>query len=466
MIELPFMEGCTVAVLGLGKSGRSAARALLASGAEVWAWDDNEDARARAAEADIPLVDLMQADWSQPISLILSPGIPLHHPAPHPVVAKAEAAGVEVVGDIEMLGRVQPDAHYIGVTGTNGKSTTTALIGHVLNMARRIVYTGGNLGTPALEFDPVGREGFYVLEMSSYQLELTLSITFEVAVLLNVSPDHLDRHGGLEGYVAAKKQIFHRQTSTRTAVVGVDDELSRQVFEELSARGEQRVIPVSGREPVAGGVYADGDFLVDDSEGGQVPVLPLGELVHLPGEHNWQNAAAAFAACRAAGIEPAVIMACLRSFAGLPHRQELVAEIDGVRFVNDSKATNVDAAARALSCYDRIYWIVGGRSKEGGLEGLQSWYPRIVKAFLIGEAAEDFAGTLEGQVQTERSGTLEAAVKAAAEAARGDKGAVVLLAPACASFDQFANFEERGDAFRALVKSLQQDTAAAGQVRP
>ncbi|MFC4350024.1 UDP-N-acetylmuramoyl-L-alanine--D-glutamate ligase [Fodinicurvata halophila] len=465
MIELPFMEGCTVAVLGLGKSGRSAARALLASGAEVWAWDDNEDARARAAAADIPLVDLMQADWSQPISLILSPGIPLHHPAPHPVVAKAEAAGVEVVGDIELLGRVQPDAHYIGVTGTNGKSTTTALIGHVLNMARRIVYTGGNLGTPALEFDPVGREGFYVLEMSSYQLELTLSITFEVAVLLNVSPDHLDRHGGLEGYVAAKKQIFRRQTSTRTAVVGVDDELSRQVFEELCSRGEQRVIPVSGRQPVAGGVYADGDFLVDDSEGGQVPVLPLGELVHLPGAHNWQNAAAAFAACRAAGIEPAVVMACLRSFAGLPHRQELVAEIEGVRFVNDSKATNVDAAARALSCYERIYWIAGGRAKEGGLEGLQPWYPRIVKAFLIGEAAEEFAGTLEGQLQTERSGTLEAAVKAAAQAAEGDEGAVVLLSPACASFDQFANFEERGDAFRALVKSLQQGTAEAGQVR-
>lgn len=466
MIELPFMEGCTVAVLGLGRSGRSAARALLASGAEVWAWDDNEDARARAAEADIPLVDLMQADWSQPVSLILSPGIPLHHPAPHLVVAKAEAAGVEVVGDIELLGRVQPDAHYIGVTGTNGKSTTTALIGHVLNMARRIVYTGGNLGTPALEFDPVGREGFYVLEMSSYQLELTLSITFEVAVLLNVSPDHLDRHGGLEGYVAAKKQIFHRQTSTRTAVVGVDDDLSRQIFEELSAKGEQRLIPVSGRNPVAGGVYADGDFLVDDSEGGQVPVLPLSELVHLPGEHNWQNAAAAFAACRAAGIEPAVIMACLRSFAGLPHRQELVAEIDGVRFVNDSKATNVDAAARALSCYERIYWIAGGRAKEGGLEGLQPWYPRIVKAFLIGEAAEAFAGTLEGHLQTKRSGTLEAAVKAAAKAAEGDKGAVVLLSPACASFDQFASFEERGDTFRALVKSLQQDTAEAGQVRP
>ncbi|MGM0559962.1 MAG: UDP-N-acetylmuramoyl-L-alanine--D-glutamate ligase [Pseudomonadota bacterium] len=464
MIELPFMEGCTVAVLGLGKSGRTAARALMASGAEVWAWDDSEDARNRAAEASIPLVDLMQADWSQPVSLILSPGIPYHHPAPHPVVAKAQAAGVEVVGDIELLGRIQPDANYIGITGTNGKSTTTALIGHVLNMSRRLVYTGGNLGMPALEFDPVGREGFYVLEMSSYQLDLTLSITFDVAVLLNISPDHLDRHGGLDGYIAAKKQIFRRQTSNRTAVVGVDDAISREIFDELQAAGKQRVIPVSGKGSVAGGVYASDGVLIDDSEGKQVPILPLSELEHLPGEHNWQNAAAAYAACQAAGVDPAVIMACMRSFAGLPHRQELVAEHDGVRFINDSKATNAEAAGRALSCYERIYWIAGGRAKEGGLEGLEALFPRIVKAFLIGEAAEDFAKALEGQLSFEHSGTLETAVRQAAQAAAGDDKAVVLLSPACASFDQFANFEARGDAFRALVKSLKENKATAGQV--
>ena len=432
MIELPYFEGFTVALLGLGRSGTAAAKSLMASGAELWAWDDNEDARAKAAAAGIPLVDLHKANWDEPVSLVLSPGIPHTHPAPHPVVALAR------------------------ITGTNGKSTTTALIAHILRLSGRRVCTGGNLGRPALDFEPLGADGYYVLEMSSYQLELTLSITFSVAVLLNITPDHLERHGGMDGYIAAKRNIFRRQTKPRTAVISIDDAHCRRIYEELRAAGDQHVRPISVKETAPGGVYVLDGVLYDDFDGQAVPALDLKEVASLPGEHNWQNAAAAYAACRAASIDAPVVIACIRSFAGLAHRQETVAVIDGVRYVNDSKATNADAAARALACYDNIYWIAGGRAKQGGLAGLEPFYPRVAEAFLIGEAASDFAATLDGQVKTHLSGDLASALAAAGEAARrsGRPDAVVLLSPACASFDQFANFEARGEAFRALVEAL------------
>ncbi|MEX0921918.1 MAG: UDP-N-acetylmuramoyl-L-alanine--D-glutamate ligase [Rhodovibrionaceae bacterium] len=455
MIELPFFHGLPVAVMGLGKSGLAAARALQASGGEVWAWDDSEDRRAEARAAGVPLVDLHSCNWAEVPSLVLSPGIPDRFPEPHPVAAAARAAGAEVIGDIELLGRACPDASYIGITGTNGKSTTTALIGHILKLSGRDCEVGGNLGPSVMEFEMRGSSGSYVLEMSSYQLERTFSITFDVAVLLNISPDHLDRHGGLQGYVAAKRNIFRRQTAPRTAVIGVDDETCRAIHAELLASGDQSIVAISGKGPVAGGVYVENGVLIDDTEGKQVPALPLSEVATLPGLHNAQNAAAAYAACKAAGVDPAVIAACIRSFPGLAHRQEVIAVIDGVAYINDSKATNADATAKALACYRRIHWIAGGRAKEGGLAGLERYYPKISRAYLIGEAAEAFASDLQGAVASERCGNLKSAVAAASKAAKADgEGAVVLLSPACASFDQFANFEARGEAFRALVEAL------------
>jgi UDP-N-acetylmuramoylalanine--D-glutamate ligase len=456
MIPLPYMAGFPVAVLGLGRSGLAAAQALMASDAEVWAWDDNEDVRARARDAGVPLTDLHQVDWREPVSLVLSPGIPHDKPQPHPVAAMAREHGCEIVGDIELLGRAMPDASYVGITGTNGKSTTTALIDHILRLSGRDPQTGGNLGRPVLEFDPVEPGGYYVLEMSSYQLERTASITFDVAVWLNITPDHLDRHGDLDGYVAAKKSIFRRQTGPRSAIVGVDDDPSRAVFEELRAGGSQTLVPVSCERPVPGGVWVQDGTLIDDLDGGRVPAADLRDIPALPGRHNWQNAAAAYAACRRIGVDAPVIAACLRSFPGLPHRQEPLGTVEGVGFVNDSKATNADAARRALACYRHIHWIAGGRAKAGGLGGTEAYWERIAKAYLIGEAAEDFAAQLDGRVATARCGDLDTAVAAAFDDARAADadGAVVLLSPACASFDQFASFEARGERFKALVAEL------------
>lgn len=456
MIDLSFFTDLPVAVLGLGRSGMAAARTLQASGADVWAWDDNEDRRAQAREAGVPLVDLHTCNWQELTTLVLSPGIPHTHPAPHPVAALAREHGCEIIGDVELLARAQRNASYIGITGTNGKSTSTALIGHILQLAGRPVAVGGNIGTPALDLEPLDAGGIYVLEMSSYQLELTVSITFDVAVLLNISPDHLDRHGGMDGYIAAKRQIFHRQTRPRTAVIGVDDAPSRGIHTGLQRAGDQIVVPVSGAGACAGGVYVLDGVLYDDTDGQAVAVLPIAEAPALPGAHNWQNTAAAYAACKAVGVEPPVIAACLRSFPGLAHRQELIAVIDGIRYVNDSKATNADAAARALACYATVYWIAGGRAKAGGLAELTPFYPHVVHAFLIGEAQDAFAEALSGQVPYTRCPDLAGAVATAHERARSDRrtDAVVLLSPACASFDQFSDFEARGDAFRAAVHAL------------
>jgi UDP-N-acetylmuramoylalanine--D-glutamate ligase len=452
MIDLSVMAGKTIAVLGLARSGRAAALALLAGGAEVLAWDDNAKTRAAAAADGIPLVDLATIDWTRPTSLILSPGIPHSFPAPHPVAVRAKDAGCEIIGDIELLARARRDATYVGITGTNGKSTTTALIGHILAIAGKRVAVGGNLGVPVLTFEALGRDGVYVLEMSSYQLELAPSARFDVAVLLNVSPDHLDRHGGMDGYVAAKKNIFGRQTRDQIAVLGDDDATTRAVADGLQGPTVRRI---SGDHAVARGVYADGTTLVDDLDGQRAAVLDLARVATLPGTHNAQNAAAAYAAARALGLDAPTIVTAIMSFPGLAHRQERVGEIEGVAFVNDSKATNADAAARALGCYPAIYWIAGGVPKAGGIAELTGYFARIRHAYLIGEAAAAFAETL-GAVPHTIVGDLESAVQAAFRDAKAahEPGAVVLLSPACASFDQYPNFEARGDHFRRLVDAL------------
>ncbi|WP_431855480.1 UDP-N-acetylmuramoyl-L-alanine--D-glutamate ligase [Azospirillum sp.] len=457
MINLFYMDGLPVAVMGLGKSGMATADALARAGAEVWVWDDSQAKRDEAEAAGYRVVDLTTADLSELTTIVWSPGIPHTFPKPHPVAERARAANLEIVCDIELLARSERDAAYVGITGTNGKSTTTSLISHVMQEARRRVAVGGNLGTPVLTLDPLGVGGTYVLEMSSYQLELTFSITFDVAVLLNVTPDHLDRHGGMDGYVAAKKLIFHRQTKPRTAVIGVDDAICRKICEDLKAVGDQRVWPISAEGRVPGGVYADAGWLIDDTEGTAERVADLTSFPTLLGKHNWQNAAAAFAACKAAGVPAPAIVAAMTTFPGLAHRQQLVRTIDNVRFVNDSKATNADAAEKALATFDPIYWILGGQAKSTGLAGLDGYMGRVRHAFLIGEATEPFAAWLaERNVPHTRCGTLDVAVGKAAELALAEKkaNACVLLSPACASWDQFTSFEARGDAFVRHVNEL------------
>jgi UDP-N-acetylmuramoylalanine--D-glutamate ligase len=458
MIDLPAHRGQRIAVMGLGKSGLAAARALAAGGAEVLAWDDGAGGRKAAEAAGLALTDLNTADFSAITALVLSPGIPHTFPAPNPVAARAKAAGVPIIGDIELLRRARPEATYVGITGTNGKSTTTALAGHILAAAGRRIQVGGNLGTPVLTFDPLDRGDVYVLEMSSYQLELTPSLGFDAAVLLNITPDHLDRHGGMDGYIAAKRRIFARGAyagaALPVAVVAVDDAPCTGMADALEAEGGRKVVRISSQRAVPGGVYAAGGLLIDDTEGTARRILELSRATALPGAHNWQNAAAAYALCRAVGVPADTIAEAMVGFPGLAHRQQLVATLDGVRFINDSKATNADAAAKALGCYDDLYWIVGGRPKETGLDGLEGFMPRVRRAFLIGEASDAFARWLDGRAAYERCGTLERAVPAAFAAAKAAGSGVVLLSPACASFDQFPNFEVRGDAFTTAVRAL------------
>jgi UDP-N-acetylmuramoylalanine--D-glutamate ligase len=389
-------------------------------------------------------------------ALVLSPGIPHRFPKPHSVAQRARDTGLPIIGDIELLALARLKARFAGITGTNGKSTTTALIGHILAAAQRKVQIGGNLGMPALLLEALGSDGVYVLELSSYQLELTQSLTLDVAVLLNVTPDHLDRHGGMAGYVEAKRRIFRNQAAQQTAIIGIDDEICRGIRDTLSNARAQRIIPISAHMEAKGGVYIRAGHLIDDLDGKAAIILDLKDAPHLPGSHNAQNAAAGYAAARMLGVDSAACAAGIKSFPGLAHRQELIATIDGVRYVNDSKATNADAAEKALACYDDIYWITGGRAKEDGIDALAPLFPRIRRAFLIGEAAPRFAKTLDGKVDYAIAGTLDKAVAQAREAALAGKkpGAVVLLSPACASFDQFQDFEARGEAFRRLVAGL------------
>jgi UDP-N-acetylmuramoylalanine--D-glutamate ligase len=461
--EAPF-AGETVAVMGLGRAGLPGAQALMRLGARVLAWDDSEAARRQAAEAGVPIADLATADFAAIDALLLSPGIPHRLPAPHPVAARAQAAGRPIVCDADLLFRSVREtgstARFAGVTGTNGKSTTTALLGHILGCAGRPHETGGNLGTPALALNILGSDGVYALEMSSYMLERIARIRFDAAAMLNLSPDHLDRHGDMAGYAAAKRRIFDRQDSACTAVVGIDDAFGRAMAEDL-AGGPAPLIRISGAQAVPGGVYVENARLIDARGLHPQRIASLVRHPTLPGSHNAQNAAAAAALALALGIPTEDVAAGIASFPGLPHRQERVGERDDVLFVNDSKATNADAAARALACYPRVFWIAGGRAKEGGIAALAPLFPRIARAFLIGESATAFAATLaEAGVAHEVVETLEAAVPAAFAAARAEAPAVVLLSPAAASFDQFANFEARGAAFRAAVARLAPERAA------
>lgn len=464
MIPVTSRSSQHLAVFGLGGSGRATAHALMAGGAAVTAWDDNAESRAQAANENIPLADLTGADWSDIAALVLSPGIPLTHPAPHPVVGCARQADRPVIGDIELLAENVSDAVLIGITGTNGKSTTSALLHHVMQASGIAVQIGGNFGPPVLGLVPPGAGDTVVLELSSYQLDLTHTATFDIAVLLNVTPDHLDRHGDMAGYVAAKKRIFRTaQAATgQIAVIGIDDEYGRAAMNELAGNRSWQVVPVSVERPVEGGVSViDGDLR--DADGNS---CAIGHIDTLRGRHNWQNAATAWAVARARGLTPAQIAAAFETYPGLPHRLEMVGEIDGIRYVNDSKATNGEAAARALASFQNIYWIAGGVAKEDGLVPTEPYLDHVRHAFLIGEAADAFATALDGRIPVTMSGDLETAVTDAARLAAdtGDIEAgdapVVLLSPACASFDQYRNFTLRGDHFRKIVAGLRAEGAA------
>lgn len=462
MIPITEYAGRDVAVYGLGRTGLSAARALKAGGARVHAWDDNEETRARAEAAGIALSDINKRDWQTFAALVLSPGIPYKFPQPHRLVRMAEMTGVPVIGDMELFARAvqalpeRARPKIVGITGTNGKSTTTALIGHILKQAGRDARVGGNIGTGVLDLAALHSNAVYVLELSSYQLDLAKSLHCDVAVFLNLSPDHLDRHGSMDGYQAAKMRIFQNQTSKDTAVIGFDDLYSQSIAIGLSARGPQQVVQISSTYTLGRGISSVDGRLYDNHSSKAELVGKLTDCPALIGRHNYQNAAAAYAACRALNLDPATIMAGLKSFPGLPHRMEAVGEIEGIRFINDSKATNAQAAEQALRAFRNIFWIAGGVPKSDGIVPLAPLFANVSKAYLIGHAEDVFSATLSGKVPVQRCGTLERAVEAALRDAKaaGTPDAVVMLSPACASFDQFKDFEHRGDVFRSLVHGL------------
>ena len=434
--------GRRFAVVGLGRNGLPVARALLAMGAEIAAWDDRPEVRAAAA---LPVHD-PAAGLAGFEALVLSPGIPHRLPAPHPAALAAQRAGIPILSDAELLFQAVratgSQARFVGVTGTNGKSTTTALLAEILSTSRVESAAGGNLGVPALALPPLGDAGVYVLEMSSYMLERLVTLRFDAAALLNLSPDHLDRHGDMAGYTAAKLRIFDRQRAGDVAVIGIDDD-SAALIPSLYGR---RIVTISGQHPAD--LWCDQGML-HDRDG---PILPMADAPALPGAHNAQNAAAAAALALALGVPRDAVARGIATFPGLPHRQQRVATLDGVAWVNDSKATNADAAARALACYGRLIWIAGGIAKAGGIESLRPLLPRVAHAVLIGRDAPLLVQTLAAAgVPYTMSGTLDAAVPAARAAAARTGSPMVLLSPACASFDQFTGFEARGDRFRDLV---------------
>jgi UDP-N-acetylmuramoylalanine--D-glutamate ligase len=463
MIPVIGFDGQTVAVLGLGRSGLSAARALREGGARALCWDDNPAARAAAEAEGFETRELAGPGGFDGVSwLVVSPGIPHLYPAPNPVVAAAWEAGVPVDNDIGLFFRSFGSGDWamfdqppkvVAVTGSNGKSTTSALIHHILRSAGRDSQLAGNIGRGVLDIEPPEEGGVVVLELSSYQTDLARALTPDVAVFTNLSPDHLDRHGGLGGYFAAKRRLFAEGGPDR-CIIGVDEAEGRYLANQLAEGAvDDRLLRVSAGRKLSGpgwDVFARKGFLSEWRKGRQVASIDLRQVRGLPGAHNHQNACAAYAAARALGLAPRVIEAAFHSFEGLPHRSQIVAEAGGVAYVNDSKATNVDAALKALQAFPRIRWICGGLMKEGGLEALAPGFDHVAKAYVIGREAAGFALGLAG-IEAEVCTDMDTAVARAM--ADAEPGETVLLAPAAASFDQYDNFEQRGDDFAARVKA-------------
>jgi UDP-N-acetylmuramoylalanine--D-glutamate ligase len=461
MIRITSFAGRRVAVFGLGASGIATAKALVAGGADVVASDDSAAGIKAAADAGLKTADLKEANWPVFSALVLAPGVPLTHPEPHWAVRAARFAGVEVIGDLELFARerrAQPfKVPLVCITGTNGKSTTTALTAHILKEAGRDTEVGGNIGTAMLSLEPFAPGRHYVIECSSYQIDLAPSLDPSVGVLLNVTPDHLDRHGTIENYAAVKAQLVY---GADKAVVGIDDKYCRAIADKLAAtKGASNVVSISAKPDARSDIGIDGTSIVLRRDGTTEKIADLSGIGSLRGSHNAENACAASAALLSLPepLEAAEIARGLKTFPGLAHRMEELGRQGRTLFVNDSKATNADSTEKALVSFPgNIFWILGGKPKAGGITTLTQYFDRVVKAYLIGEATEEFASTLDGRVVFERCGTLDAATAAAARDAAAANGGepVVLLSPACASFDQFRNFEVRGDHFRSLVEAL------------
>ncbi|MBK9078906.1 MAG: UDP-N-acetylmuramoyl-L-alanine--D-glutamate ligase [Hyphomicrobium sp.] len=462
MIRATTFAGKTVAVFGLGGSGTLAVQSLLAGGATVAAWDDSEAGRVVAAQAGVPLVDLTSADWRQFSALVLAPGVPLTHPQPHWTVAKAKAASVEIIGDVEIFARerraLAADAPFIAITGTNGKSTTTALVSHILRHAGYDVQMGGNIGRAILSLEAPAARRFHVIEMSSFQIDLTPTLHPTVGVLLNVTPDHLDRHGTIDNYAGVKERLV---AGAAVASIGVDDAYCVDILKRRLAQGP--AVAFSAKKSLAPGYsMLSTEVVCANRDGLAVKLGNLAGISTLRGAHNAQNALAAISAVREAlaiiGLPTDLDwQGALSSFGGLAHRMEEIGNLGSILFINDSKATNADSSEKALLSFPRdCYWILGGKPKDGGIETLAPYFSGVTKAYLIGDATEEFARTLDGKVPFERCGTLDIAVAAATRDAQAASAEVpvVLLSPACASYDQFKNFEVRGDTFRALVAKL------------
>jgi len=456
MIAASTFRDRRVALFGLGGSGLATAKSLTAGGADVVAWDDNPAQVQAAREAGIPVADLHGIDWASHHTLVLAPGVPLTDPKPHWTVELANRHGVEIIGDVEIFARERrahaPGGPFIAITGTNGKSTTTALIAHLIAHSGRDAQLGGNIGTAVLTLMPPAPGRFHVVECSSYQIDLAPSLDPSAGLLLNLTPDHLDRHGSMQHYAEIKARLV---AQSDLAIVGVDDAWCRGIADQLESQG-RRVERISKDHKLTDGLYADGSMIRQATHGQSSDLADLDGIATLRGAHNAQNAAAAIAACRSVGLSDDEIRAGLAAFPGLKHRMQPVARRGRVVFVNDSKATNAEAAAPALQSFERIYWIAGGLPKEGGIAALEPFFPRIAKAYLVGEAAAGFAATIGAHAPFEISGTIDKAVAAAAIDASADPAGmpVVLLSPACASFDQYRNFEVRGDAFVSLVAAL------------
>lgn len=435
MITSPAFANRKFALLGLARSGLAAARSLAASGAQILAWDNSE--QARKAVADIATIaDPLETDLSGYDGIVVSPGVPINR---HPIADKARADGVPLIGDIELFAMARPflpPHRVVGITGTNGKSTTTALVHHLLKSAALRVRMGGNIGLPILSQAPLTAGGVYVLELSSYQIDLTHNLACEAAALTNLSPDHLDRYNGYDGYMASKARLFDMQIPGQISIFGKGDDDTRRVYDRVRAtRGDPLV------------------WLADPAAiGGQ------DEWPSLQGPHNLQNAAVAIAIAEALGVREGQWRPALRTFKGLAHRMENVATIDGVLYVNDSKATNPASTAPALAAFPRVHWIVGGLPKGDSLDECAPNFSHVVKAYTIGEAGPMFARLLEPHMPVEACEMMGTAVRSAAKQA--SPGDVVLLSPACASFDQFKDFEARGDCFKALVAELARERGA------
>ena len=456
MIAASTFRDRRVALFGLGGSGLATAKSLVAGGADVSAWDDNPAQVEAARAAGIPVADLHGLDWASLDTLVLAPGVPLTHPKPHWTVDLATSHGVEIIGDVEIFVRERrahaPKSPFIAITGTNGKSTTTALIAHLIAHSGRDAQLGGNIGTAVLTLAPPEADRVHVVECSSYQIDLAPSLDPSAGLLLNLTPDHLDRHGSMQHYADVKARLV---AQSDVAIVGVDDEWCRGIADSLESQGGT-VVRISKDHALEEGLFAQGSLIRQAKGGKSHDVADLSEIATLRGAHNAQNAAAAIAACQAVGLSEEEIRDGLAAFPGLKHRMQPVARKGRVVFVNDSKATNAEAAAPALQSFEHIYWIAGGLPKDGGIAALEPFFPRIAKAYMIGEAAAGFAATIGAHAPFEISGTLDNAVAAAARDAASDTAEMpaVLLSPACASFDQYRNFEVRGDAFVSLVSAL------------